>query len=102
LRPERVFAALGDQTRLRIVSRLGERGRLSIAGLTQGARVTRQAVTKHLRVLEEAGLVRSAWQGRENVFELDLERLKEAQRFLELRSRQWDSALHRLKKFVER
>jgi len=60
------------------------------------------AITKHLRVLEEAGLVRSAWQGRESVFELDLARLKEAQRFLEIRSQQWDSALHRLKKFVAR
>ena len=64
MRPERVFAALGDQTRLRIVTRLGERGRLSIVTLTQGTRVTRQAISKHLRVLEEAGLVRSAWQGR--------------------------------------
>jgi len=102
LRPERVFAALGDETRLRIVSRLGERGRLSIVTLTEGTRVTRQAISKHLRVLEDAGLVRSARQGRENVFELDVERLKEAQRFLERRSQQWDSALRRLKRFVER
>jgi len=102
LRPERVFAALGDETRLRIVSRLGERGRLSIVTLTEGTRVTRQAISKHLRVLEDAGLVRSARQGRENVFELDVGRLKEAQRFLERRSQQWDSALHRLRKFVER
>ena len=102
MRPERVFAALGDETRLRIVSRLGERGRLSIVTLTEGTRVTRQAISKHLRVLEDAGLVRSARQGRENVFELDVERLKEAQRFLERRSQQWDSALRRLKRFVER
>ena len=102
MRPERVFAALGDETRLRIVSRLGERGRLSIVTLTEGTRVTRQAISKHLRVLEDAGLVRSARQGRENIFELDVERLKEAQRFLERRSQQWDSALRRLKTFVER
>ena len=66
MRPERVFAALGDETRLRIVSRLGERGRLSIVTLTEGTRVTRQAISKHLRVLEDAGLVRSPRQGREN------------------------------------
>ena len=102
MRPERVFAALGDQTRLRIVSRLGERGRLSIARLTEGTRLTRQAIAKHLRVLEDAGLVRSAWHGRENFFQLEVERLKEAQHFLERRSQQWDSALHRLRKFVER
>ena len=102
MRPERVFAALGDETRLRIVSRLGERGRLSIVTLTEGTRVTRQAISKHLRVLEDAGLVRSARRGRENIFELDVERLKEAQRFLERRSQQWDSALRRLKRFVER
>ncbi|MCA1827732.1 MAG: ArsR/SmtB family transcription factor [Myxococcales bacterium] len=102
MRPERVFAALGDETRLRIVNRLGERGRLSIAKLTRGTRVTRQAITKHLRVLEDAGLVRNTWQGRENVWELDAERLRQAQAFLELKSKQWDEALQRLKMFVEK
>jgi DNA-binding transcriptional ArsR family regulator len=98
---EHVFAALGDPTRLRIVSRLGEQGRLSIARLTRGTRMTRQAVTKHLRVLEDAGIVRNTRQGRENVYELDAERLRQAQQFLELKSKQWNAALQRLRKFVE-
>jgi DNA-binding transcriptional ArsR family regulator len=101
LRVERVFAALGDGTRLRIVDRLGERGGQSIARLTHGTKLTRQAITKHLRVLEGAGLVRSAWQGRENVWQLEAGRLRQARDFLELKSRQWDSALQRLKQFVE-
>ena len=102
MRADRIFAALGDRTRLRLVDRLGARGRLSILELARGASVTRQAVTKHLRVLEEAGLVRSAWEGRENVFELDRVRLRQAQDFLELRARQWDAALARLAAFVEK
>jgi DNA-binding transcriptional ArsR family regulator len=96
-----VFAALGDRTRLRIVDRLGGHGAQSIQRLTRGTGLTRQAVTKHLRVLREAGLVRSDWSGRENVFALDIARLREAQRFLDERSRQWDAALARLKGFVE-
>ena len=101
MRPERVFAALGDRTRLRIVDRLGSSGACSIAQLTRGTQLTRQAVTKHLGTLQKAGLVRSEWAGRENVFSLETARLREAQRFLEERSRQWDAALARLRSFVE-
>jgi DNA-binding transcriptional ArsR family regulator len=96
-----LFAALGDETRLRLVSRLCEGGPLSIASLTAGSRVTRQAITKHLRVLEGAGLVRSRRRGRESLWQLERNRLREARRYLDLISLQWDEALGRLRTLVE-
>ena len=96
-----IFAALGDETRLRIVCRLCDNGPLSISKLTAGAKVTRQAITKHLRVMEDAGLLRSKRCGRESVWQLDQRRLKEARGYLDLISRQWDNALGRLRDFVE-
>jgi DNA-binding transcriptional ArsR family regulator len=96
-----VFAALGDETRLRLVARLCEGGPTSIAGLAAGADVTRQAITKHLRMMEHAGLVRVSRQGRESVWELEPDRLDDARRCLALISKQWDDALGRLKKLVE-
>jgi len=96
-----VFAALGDETRLRLVSRLCDRGPMSIASLTRGAPITRQAITKHLRVMQDAGLVRNTKQGRESYWELDRRRLEEVRRNLALISKQWDSALDRLRRFVE-
>jgi len=74
---------------------------MSIAGLTAGSRVTRQAVSKHLRVLEEARLVRSRRRGRERIWQLEEGGLQEARTFLETVSRQWDDALARLRAFVE-
>jgi DNA-binding transcriptional ArsR family regulator len=97
-----VFAALGDETRLRLVSRLGTEGPLSIARLTRGTAVTRQAVTKHLQVLASAGLARGSRQGRERLWELEAAPLQEARRCLDLISEQWDEALARLKASVER
>jgi DNA-binding transcriptional ArsR family regulator len=97
-----LFAALGDETRLRLVSRLCARGPASIARLATGAGVTRQAVTKHLHVLARAGVVRGSRRGREHVWELAPEQLAEARRFLDAISRDWDDALSRLKSFVER
>ena len=97
-----IFAALGDETRLRLVTKLSGGRRVSIARLTAGSTVTRQAITKHLRVLQEAGLVRGVRRGRENLFELEPEPLDEARRALDGISRQWDAALARLKSFVER
>ncbi len=88
-----LFAALGDETRLRLVFRLCDGGPLSITSLTTGSKITRQAVTKHLRLMEEAGLVRSAWQGRENIWQLELQRVEDARRSLDLISKQWDAAL---------
>jgi len=96
-----LFAALGDETRLRLVSRLCEEGPLSIAKLTVRSQVTRQAISKHLRVLEGAGLVRGTRAGRESVWELEPRRLDEARRHLETIARGWDETLGRLKAFVE-
>ena len=96
-----VFAALGDETRLRLVSRLCSDGPMSIARLTDGFDITRQAITKHLRVLEDAGLVRSAQNGRESLWQLEQKRLAEARRHLQTISAQWDETLDRLKRFVE-
>jgi DNA-binding transcriptional ArsR family regulator len=96
-----LFAALGDKTRLRLVSRLCDDGPMSITRLTTGSKVTRQAITKHLRVMEEAGLVRSTRHGRESVWQLDQQRLEDARRYLDLISKQWDDALGRLRELVE-
>jgi DNA-binding transcriptional ArsR family regulator len=95
------FAALGDRTRLLLVSRLRGGGPLSIAVLTRDTGVTRQAVTKHLRVLEGAGLARSERRGRECTWQLERRRLDEARRYLDAISMQWDESLERLRSFVE-
>ena len=96
-----VFAALGDATRLHLVSRLCDRGPLSITRLASGSRMSRQAITKHLVVMEKVGLVHGSRRGREMIWELDANRLDRARRQLELISQQWDGALERLRKFVE-
>src|ERR1043165_8912000 len=97
-----IFAALGDETRLGLVARLAKGEPCSIVQLTDGSELTRQAITKHLRVLEDAGLVRSVRSGRESLFELDPEPLEEVKTYLELVSEQWDETLSRLKRFVEK
>ena len=99
--PAPLFAALGDEIRLRLVARLCDDGPMSITRLTAGSEVTRQAITKHLRVMEQAGLMRSTRHGRERVWQLDQRRLDDARRYLDLISRQWDNALGRLREFVE-
>ena len=96
-----VFAALGDATRLELVARLCGDGPLSIARLSEGAGVTRQAITKHLHALADAGLVRDNRRGRERIWELEPRRLERARRCLEQISGQWDAAITRLKAFVE-
>jgi DNA-binding transcriptional ArsR family regulator len=96
-----LFAALGDATRLRLVIRLCEGGPMSITRLTAGSNITRQAITKHLLVMEEAGLVHGARCGRENVWQLDQQRLSDARHYLDEISKQWDAALGRLRKFIE-
>ncbi len=96
-----LFAALGDETRLRIVGRLCERGPMSIARLTDGSEVTRQAISKHLRVMKGSGLVRCKRRGRESLWQLNHKRLEDAQRYLDAISKQWDAALERLRDFVE-
>ena len=96
-----LFAALGDETRLGLVARLCANGPLSITELSAGSGVTRQGITKHLRVMERSGLARSNRRGRESVWEVDLRRMEEAQRYLREISSQWDKALARLQKFVK-
>jgi DNA-binding transcriptional ArsR family regulator len=96
-----VFAALGDATRLRLVVALCAGGALSIAQLTAGTTITRQAVTKHLQVLADAGLVQDLRQGRERLWELTPARLDEARQALDTISAQWGAALTRLQRFVE-
>ena len=96
-----LFAALGDEVRLRLVARLCDEGPLSITRLTGGSRVTRQAITKHLRVMEHAGLMHSTRHGRESLWRLDRERLELARGYLDQISAQWDDALGRLRDFVE-
>ena len=99
--PAPVFAALGDPTRLSMLRRLSAGRPQSISALAEGARISRQAVTKHLRVLEGAGLVEQARVGRESRFRYRPERVGEARGYLDAISAQWDEALGRLKSFVE-
>ena len=96
-----IFAALGDETRLGLMAKLTNGEPQSISHLTSGTRLTRQAVTKHLRVLEGAGVVRASRIGRESRFALQPKAIMDAQAYLEHVSRQWDTALARLKALVE-
>ena len=96
-----VFAALGDATRLRLVSRLSGGRPQSITQLSAGAAVTRQAITKHLRVLQKVGMVHSVRTGRESLFQFDPQPFAEMHQYLDFVSRQWDQVLGRLKTFVE-
>jgi len=96
-----VFAALGDRRRLSLVAKLCRGEPQSISKLTEGSKLTRQAITKHLRVLESAGVVRSVRRGRESLFEFKPEPIEGIRKYLDLVSAQWDQALGRLKSFVE-
>jgi DNA-binding transcriptional ArsR family regulator len=96
-----VFFALGDDTRLSVVRKLGDGGALSATALSHGAKVTRQAIVKHLRVLEGAGLVTPQRRGREVLFALEPRRLDEARAFLDGVSASWDRAIERLRRMVE-
>jgi DNA-binding transcriptional ArsR family regulator len=97
----RIFSALGDPTRLQLVTKLCDKGPMSITELASGAKVTRQAVTKHLKVLEDADVIKGSRHGREQIWVLEHKRLEVAQKFIDQISMQWDFALARLKKFVE-
>ncbi|TFW21350.1 ArsR family transcriptional regulator [Massilia arenosa] len=96
-----VFAALGDPTRLYLLDRLVVGPALSIAELTEGADLTRQAVTKHLHALEEVQLVKSMRAGRATLYEADAARLREARAYLDFVAGQWDDALARLAAHVD-
>jgi len=97
-----IFAALGDETRLRLIAVLCAGGAMSIAQLTSGTDITRQAVTKHLHVLANAGLVHDIKVGRERQWEFESTRLEEARRSLDVIAQQWDHALNKLKMALER
>jgi DNA-binding transcriptional ArsR family regulator len=99
--PASIFAALGDPTRLRLLSKLSDGHRRSIAALSADTRMTRQAVTKHLRVLESAGLVSSMRIGRESRYACRPEMIAQAKSYLDMVSTQWDDALCRLRTHVE-
>lgn len=99
--PAAIFAALGDQTRLRLLARLRDDGPLSIASLADGFDISRQAISKHLRVMSGAGLTKSARHGRETVWQLEPDGLAEANRYLQTISRDWDDKLRRLKHLVD-
>ena len=96
-----VFAALGDETRLALVAKLSGGQPCSISQLTKGSKLTRQAITKHLRVLESVGIVHSVHAGRECLFEFDPTPIEEMREYLDFVSEQWDHALVRLKSFIE-
>ncbi|HVM92624.1 MAG TPA: metalloregulator ArsR/SmtB family transcription factor [Terriglobales bacterium] len=96
------FAALGDETRLALIVKLADGQPHSISRLTRGTRLTRQAVTKHLRVLESAGMVHSAREGRESLFEFSPQPILGLREYIDLVSGEWDQALARLKSLVER
>jgi DNA-binding transcriptional ArsR family regulator len=96
-----VFAALGDETRLSLVAKLCVGHSRSISQLREGSKLTRQAITKHLRVLEKAKIVHSVRTGRESRFEFDPQAMEGIKEYLDFVSEQWDQALSRLKSFVE-
>lgn len=99
--PVAVFAALGEPTRLQLFNRLCDGASRSITALAADTRLTRQAVTKHLRVLETAGLVNCDRIGRESRFSLRSEPIDEMRAYLDRVSAQWENALVRLKRHVE-
>jgi DNA-binding transcriptional ArsR family regulator len=96
-----VFAALGEPTRLTLVAKLCAEGPLSISRLSEGTGVTRQAITKHLLTLADAGLIHDTRSGRERIWQLETKRLEKARRCLDQISDQWDDAMARLRAFVE-
>lgn len=97
-----VFAALGDETRLLLVAKLCRGEQCSISRLTEDSRLTRQAITKHLRVLESVGIVRCVRVGRESVFTFNPDPIEGIQEYIEFVSTQWDHALNRLKSFIDK
>ncbi|HEX4266337.1 MAG TPA: metalloregulator ArsR/SmtB family transcription factor [Steroidobacteraceae bacterium] len=97
----RVFAALGDPTRLKLVAVLCAGGALSSSQLTANTNISRQAVTKHLQVLSDAGVTRDMKAGRERLWQLEPARIEEARRTLEVIGQQWEIALGKLKAFAE-
>ncbi len=97
-----IFAALGNKKRLSLVEKLFDGLPHSISQLTQDSKLTRQAVTKHLRILENAQVVISTHAGRETLYQFESQRLEKIKEYLDFVSKQWDQALLRLQSFVEK
>ena len=97
----RIFSVLGDSTRLRLVTSLLDGEKRSITQLTEGSKLSRQAVTKHLKILEDVGLVNGEKSGRESLYELKIESLSEVRQMIESIEDQWDKTLNRLKIHLE-
>lgn len=96
-----VFSALGDQTRLALIAKLAQGEPHSISQLTKGSKLSRQAISKHLRVLKRAGMVHNVRRGRESRFQFDPRPIEGISQYLDFVSQQWNEALSRLKSFVE-
>jgi len=96
-----IFAALGDETRLRLIARMSDDGPLSIASLADGFDISRQAISKHLRVMNDAGIATSGRRGRETVWQLEPGGLADAAKYLQVISKDWDDKLRQLKNLVE-
>jgi DNA-binding transcriptional ArsR family regulator len=101
LKTSRLFAALGDETRLYLMARLSREGPQSITRLSAGSSRTRQSITKHLHALERAGLASSRRGGRERIWSLEPHRLQNMQLYLDSISSGWDAAIGRLRQMVE-
>ena len=99
--PAAIFAALGDATRLGLIARLSDDGPQSIASLAADFDISRQAISKHLRVMSDAGLARCGRKGRETLWQLEQAGLADARRYLQTISKDWDDKLRRLKNLVE-
>jgi DNA-binding transcriptional ArsR family regulator len=95
-----VFFALSDDTRRHVVEQLGDGSTVTPSGLAEQLPVTRQAVTKHLAVLDAAGLVTKTRAGRETHYRLQPERLTEAAAWIAAVGRQWDERLARLEELL--
>jgi DNA-binding transcriptional ArsR family regulator len=96
-----VFDALGDPNRLRIITRLCDGGPCSTTDVTRVVSVSRQAATKHLLLLEAVGLVSSQRNGRERIWRVQTTPLTDASEYLKVLSQRWDSAIDRLRAYVE-
>lgn len=101
-RKARLFSVLGDSTRLKLVTNLVDGEKRSITELTKGSGLSRQAITKHLRILENAGVVTGKKSGRDNLYTLQIESLSEAREIIESIEKQWDETLYRLKEYLEK
>jgi DNA-binding transcriptional ArsR family regulator len=99
--PAAIFAALGEPTRFALVDRLGDGAPRSISTLARDLPISRQALTKHLRVLEGAGLASASREGRETLYRIDPAGLLAAEAWIATVSGQWDAAIDRLKRHVE-